>query len=47
MHCALLHEHAQRCFVRGEQNYHAGKECDSDGRTIGVTGLGTGRTVQR
>lgn len=25
-HCALLQEHAQRCFVRGEQDYHAGKD---------------------
>lgn len=44
-HCALLQEHAQRCFVRGKQEYHAGKECDSEGGAIGVTGLGTGRTV--
>lgn len=45
MHCALLQEHAQRCYVRGEQKYRARKECGSEDGTTGVIGLGTGRTV--
>lgn len=44
-HCALLQEHAQRCYVRGEQGYHLRKECGSEGVTTGAIGLGTGQTI--
>lgn len=39
-HCALLQEHAQRCYVRGEQECPTRKECGSEGGTKGSQGWG-------
>lgn len=38
-HCALLQEHAQRCYVRGEQEATEGSIWEETG---GLQGLGLG-----